>query len=252
MRFDFRRPTTLIVAIALLLVAAAPSALAGEPKHYPSRQVQDPARAVVAPRPEFRVRLGVYQPTGDGGSFWQLEENAFTGSVDDLEDLLAAVDFVLPMNAWSGVMFSLGYFDASQRRVDRRYVDEFGNDVAFQSDLEMTPVTAAYVVYFTPPGTRVRPYVGAGAGLYWWEYAEGGDFVADGEEIVTTYYLDDGVDLGYFGAAGLSIALAPTWSLVLEGRWTEVALDVGGDFEPYGGELDVSGWEATAGFSWAF
>jgi len=252
MRFDFRRPTTLLVAIALLLVAAAPSALAGEPKHYPSRQVQDPAPAVVAPRPEFRVRLGVYQPTGDGGSFWQLEENAFTGSVDDLEDLLAAVDFVLPMNAWSGVMFSLGYFDASQRRVDRRYVDEFGNDVAFQSDLEMTPVTAAYVVYFTPPGTRVRPYVGAGAGLYWWEYAEGGDFVADGEEIVTTYYLDDGVDLGYFGVAGLSIALAPMWSLVLEGRWTEVALDVGGDFEPYGGELDVSGWEATAGFSWAF
>ena len=116
----------------------------------------------------------------------------------------------------------------------------------------MTPVTAAYVVYFTPPGSRVRPYVGAGAGLYWWEYAEGGDFVVDGEEIVTTYYLDDGVDLGYFGVAGLSIALAPMWSLVLEGRWTEVALDVGGDFEPYGGELDVSGWEATAGFSWAF
>ena len=252
MRFDLRRPATPIVALALLFAAAAPAGLAGEPKHYPSRQVQVPAPAVVAPRPEFRVRLGVYQPTGDGGSFWQLEENAFTGSVDDLEDLLAAVDFVLPMNAWSGVMFSLGYFDASQRRVDRRYVDEFGNDVAFQSDLEMTPVTAAYVVYFTPPGTRVRPYVGAGAGLYWWEYAEGGDFVADGEEIVTTYYLDDGVDLGYFGAAGLSIALAPMWSLVLEGRWTEVALDVGGDFEPYGGELDVSGWEATAGFSWAF
>lgn len=252
MRFDFRRPALLAAALALVPAVAAPAARAGDPRHYPSRQTAGPAPALVAPRPEFRVRLGVYQPTGNGGSFWQLEEDAFTGSVEDLEDLLAAVDFVLPMNPWSGVMFTLGYFDASQRRVDRRYVDESGNDIPFRSDLEMTPLTAAYVVYLTPPGSRVRPYLAAGGGLYWWEYAEGGDFVVDGEEIVTTYYLDDGVDLGYFGAAGLSIALSPAWALVIEGRWTEVALDVGGDFEPYGGELDIGGWEATAGFSWSF
>nr|MCU0254601.1 hypothetical protein [Acidobacteriota bacterium] len=62
----------------------------------------------------------------------------------------------------------------------------------------------------------------------------------------------DGWDFGYFGAAGLSFAVAPGWAIVLEGRWTEVSLDVSGDFEPYGGDLDVSGWEATAGFSWSF
>ena len=254
MRFTSRRSTTPALVLALLAAASAPAALAGEPKHYPSRQGQDAAvtPAVVVPRPEFRVRLGVYQPTGDGGTFWQLEQDAFTGSVEDLEDLLVAMDFVLPLNRWAGVMFTLGYFDASERRVDRRYVDESGNDIPFQSDLEMTPVTAAFVAYFTPPGSRVRPYVAAGGGLYWWEYAEGGDFVADGEEIVTTYYLDDGVDFGYFGAAGLSIAVSPLWAIVLEGRWTQVSLDVGGDFEPYGGDLDVSGWEATAGFSWVF
>lgn len=255
MRSAPRRLTARAFAFALALLSplAVPTALAGEPQHYPSRQAAAPETpATVAPRPEFRFRLGVYQPTGDGGSFWQLEQNAFTGSVGDFEDLVVAADFVLPLNAWTGVMFTLGFFDSSQRRVDRRYVDEFGNDVPFRSDLEVLPLTAAFLVYLTPPGTRARPYLGVGGGLYWWEYAEGGDFVVDGEQIVTTYYVDDGIDLGYYGVAGLSIGLAPAWSLVVEGRWTELSLGVGGDFEPFGGQLDVSGWEATAGFSWKF
>lgn len=256
MRVPTRRFWTTTVALAFLAAAAGPAAQAGEPKHYPSRQgEQAPPVAsppTVTPRPEFRVRLGLYQPTGDGGDFWQLEQDAFTGSVEDLEDLLLAMDFVLPLTRWTGVMFTLGYFDASERRVDKRFVDEFGNDIAFQSDLEMTPMTVAFVGYLTPPGSRVRPYLAAGGGLYWWEYAEGGDFVVDGEEIITTYYIDDGADFGWFAAAGLSIAVAPAWAIVLEGRWTGVALDVGGDFAPYGGDLDVSGWEATAGFSWSF
>lgn len=235
------------LAALLLLAAASTAVFGGTPRYYPRGGTY-----AARPAPELHLRMGLYSPSGDGGEFWQLEEPAFTGSVDDFEDLIFGADFLLPLHAYYGVMFTAAWFDSSQTRIDRRFVDENGNDIPFVSDLEMVPLTAAFVAYLTPPGATVRPYAGAGAGLYWWEYAEGGEFVVDGSEIVTTYYLDDGVEFGYFALLGLSFQLAPAWSLIVEGRWTEVELDVGGDFNPYGGDFDVGGWEATAGFSWSF
>lgn len=247
MRTFSPRAVQTLVPLLGLLAAASAATLAGTPRHYPRG-----GALASPPAPEFRLRLGLYSPSGDGGEFWKLEESAFTGSVDDFEDLIFGLDFLLPLQRYYGVLFTAAWFDASQTRIDRRFVDEDGNDIRFVSDLELVPITAAFVAELAPPGATVRPYVGVGAGLYWWEYGEGGDFVVDGSEIVRTFYLDDGVEFGYFGILGVSFQLAPAWALLVEGRWTEVELGVGGDFTPFGGDLDVGGWEATAGFSWSF
>ncbi len=236
-----------LLAALLLCLAVSTAALAGSPRYYPRG-----GSYAAKPGPEFRLRLGLYSPSGDGGEFWKTEQSAFTGSVDDFEDLIFGVDFLLPLHPYYGVLFTTSWFDSGQTRIDRRYVDQDGNDISFRSDLQLIPLTAAFVVYLTPPTAAVRPYAGGGGGLYWWEYSEGGDFVVDGTDIVTTYYLDNGVEFGFFVLLGLDIRLAPGWSLIFEGRWTALELDVGGDFTPYGGDFDVGGWEATAGFAWKF
>lgn len=201
--------------------------------------------------PSFRLRLGLFSPSGDS-EFWDDNEDIFTGEAGDLEDASFSADLYWPRNERVGVLFSVGAYQGSQSQAYRDYTDDLGRDVRHRTRLSLAPVTAAFVVNLAGKDAGVRPYVGAGAGFYWWEYRESGDFIDfDAEEIFQETYEADGVALGYFLVAGLEIPVRKNWSIFAEARWTKAEDDLNGPLEDFG-EIDLGGREVSAGVSWKF
>ena len=78
-------------------------------------------------------------------------------------------------------------------------------DIAHTTTLKLSDLSAAYVLRFG--GGGVRPYVGAGGGLLWWQLREEGSFIDFSDEenlpIVYASYLGDGVTWELFALAGI-------------------------------------------------
>lgn len=216
------------------------------------------ALSALAPAPaeaeaSVRFRLGQLTPEGDS-PYWEEKAIDFTRDVDDFEDLFVGGDFLWDTTPWLGVMVSLDHFSTDVDQEYRDFVDDQGFPIAHTTTLEITPVTLGLVVRLAPPRAPVRPYLGAGGGLYLWRLQEEGDFIdftTSPPEIFFGDFEDDGSPFGYYLLAGIEVPLGAYLSLVAEGRWDQADDELEGDFAGLG-DLDLSGRRVSAGISWTF
>jgi hypothetical protein len=97
-------------------------------------------------------------------------------------------------------------------------------------------------------------YVGAGAGINFWEYEEIGDFIdftVDPNEIFFDRFIEDGEALQVHVLAGLEIPVSPGFNLLLEGRHSWADDDLSGDFAGLG-DIELGGTSVFIGgsFRW--
>lgn len=250
---------TLVIgaALAALFLAAAP-ALAAEPRYYPR---ESPAASPPGPDAgQFRIKLGMFNPDGES-NYWTDENFAyFTGDISDFDDLYGGLDFLWSASKNISIVLSLEFYEGEVLQAYQPLPEPYPDlsDLSHTSRLEMTPLTLG--VLFFPAGRHAGlvPYLGAGGGLYWWEYSESGDFCyfdVPGDpscvEALGQTYVAEGVEAGWFAVAGLDIPVTPAWSVFGEAKWMSATADLGDDFEGLG-ELDLSGVAYMAGFSWRF
>ncbi|HET9766842.1 MAG TPA: outer membrane beta-barrel protein [Thermoanaerobaculia bacterium] len=227
---------------ALLAAAALPAEAQphGHYEHYGNQQ-------------SVRLRLGLFTPDGDS-DFFDDTARDFTGDAQDFEDLVAGGDYVFEMHRHVGIMLSGDYFEGHQDQSYRNFEDNQGNRISHTSTLDISPLTAGIVVRLAPDEFPVKPYVGAGGGLYVWRYEESGDFIDFGgiiRPVFTDTLEDDGAALGYYLMAGLEVPISPYFSLFAEGRWDRADDELGGDFADLG-TLDLSGRRVMGGIAWHF
>ena len=241
------RRTLLYVCIGMLL--ASGSAWAQGPPHR---------RAGLATADEsgaFRFRLGFFEPDG-GSEYWNESEMYFTGGAEDMGDLLGALEYVRRISSNSSVVFTAGFWDGDTDQAYRDWVDDAGYSITHTTTLEMTQLTAAWVVDLAHRPAAVVPYLGVGGGLYFWKLREEGHFIDFGEDpatIVLARYEDDGVAPGVFAVGGLELMVSPGWSWLAEVRYHWVSDEVGSGFTgTHSMDLDLSGYEVSAGISWRF
>lgn len=202
----------------------------------------------------IRFRAGLFEPDGDS-EYWQDSEARFTGKASDLEDVIFGFDYRrgLAGGGRLSLLLSVSGYEGEDSRRDRFFDDERGFPIVHRVRLDVTSFTAGLNFDLIPHGP-VRPYLGAGGGYYLWELRERGDFVFSGpvfDEIFTDSFSDDGATLGYYWLAGVAVPVTPNWGLFVEGRWHRADDRLRGDFEGFG-DIDLSGREISAGFSWTF
>ena len=233
-------------AFALLLVLGAASSPAWAQPPYRSRSYDDSQHS-------FRMRAGSFQPDGES-EYWETNEFAFTGDADDFADFSFGLDYRFDVTEHFGVLLSSSFFQGSSDLAYRDFEDEFGNDILHTTTLDVASFTVGGVVHFTNPGAAVRPYVGAGGGLYAWRLEESGDFIVfdpPPAEIFDGTFEDEGQTVGYYLLAGLEVPLGDTIGLFAEGRWTGAEAELDDDFEGLG-DLDLGGQEISAGVAFRF
>jgi opacity protein-like surface antigen len=202
----------------------------------------------------FRFRAGLFEPEGNS-EYWDDTEVSFSGEAADLEDLILGFDYLRGLGGGGRISLqvSVAGFEGQDDRQDLFFEDEAGFPIVHTATLTVASFTAGLNLNLIPHGP-IQPYVGAGGGYYVWELEENGDFVFSGpvfDEIFTELFADEGATIGYYFLAGVAVPITDGWSVFAEGRWHRAEDELGSDFEGFG-DLDLSGREISAGFSWSF
>ena len=204
----------------------------------------------------LNLYIGGFMPRGADGrvdddvlfrnqEFLFFDISQFNGATVGAEWLVALGDHV---DAGLGV----GFYANTVPAVYTYLINDDGSEIAQDLRLRITPVTAT--VRFLPLGRRgpVRPYIGAGASIYWWRYSETGQFVdANDSGIFYDTFAASGTDVGPVVFGGITVPVGPA------GIGTEIRYQAGtGELPPdlgfAGSAIDLGGLSVLATVSFRF
>jgi hypothetical protein len=236
-------------SIALLLAATMTPSFAGP--HRSGR-----------PDNSFQFRVGGFLPKG-GGDLWNENEDIFTLSSSDFDDVTVGFSFVTPVSNNFEVGLNVDFYDGTVLSSYIDYLDEFDYPIFHDTNLEMVPLTVDF--RFLPGGRyRMRHggrqvlqpvlYLGAGAGVNLWQYEEIGDFIDFSDIELPVFpgrFKDSGAAFETHLLAGVELPLSPRFNLLLEGRYSWSDDTLGEDFAGFG-DIEMGGLWINVGGSWRF
>ena len=231
----------LVLSTFALITAAAPAA--AQPRHRRGDPVDH----------AFRLRAGAFTPDGSS-EYWDDKALDFSGEAEDLEDLPFGLDYRLELTPHLSLLFSGSLYEGENDQHYLEFTDDRGNDIEHTTTLETSSLTFGAVVHLTGPEAVVRPYLGGGAGLYFYRLEESGEFIdfnPPPPEIFDGTFVDEGNAFGYFALAGIEVPVSRNVAFFAEGRWQSAEAELEDDFEDFG-DLDLSGRDLAAGITWRF
>ncbi len=201
----------------------------------------------------LRLRVGGFEPEADS-EYWRNKELDFTGDVADLQDISVGVEYRVDLARNFGLLFAGSLYEGEMAQNDRFFVDGNGDDIRHITRLEIASATVGGVYLFTGPEAALRPYLGAGGGIYSWRLEEDGEFVdpTPPPPVIFDALLEStGTAFGYYLLGGLEMPVGRSWTFFVEGRWQRVEDDLDDDFDGFG-KIDLSGADFGAGLSVRF
>jgi hypothetical protein len=215
------------------------------------------------PQNAFQVRFGGFFPSG-GGPLWSDVEDRFTLDAGDFDGEVFGVSYVSSLtNSWElGV--HLDFFGETVLSAEQDFVDEDGFAIYHDTEFDQTPLTLDIRYLFggryriRPGGVRVlKPvvYVGASAGVDFWDYEEFGDFVDDSNPadpfVYSDHFSEDGEAFQYGVLAGVELPVEPYFHVVFEGRYTWADDNLESDLA-FLRSIELGGASAFFGLSFRF
>lgn len=211
--------------------------------------------AVPAHSDSFYILGSYVTPEGDSDIFDQ-NNLELTFEVDDLNGFGATFGYDHFIGEFVNVGGAVGFYQHDTTVRDREF--EFSNGQPIFRDIQLQIVPIEGMVRFLPVGREspVIPYVGAGVGVYIWEYEEVGDFVIDrfnDPTVITGAAFSDGADFGFNLHGGVQFPIGRTATITGEVKWTKVEGDLDEEsFDPAFEPIDLSMVTYSGGVSFWF
>ncbi|MGE0160755.1 MAG: hypothetical protein AB7T31_15225 [Gemmatimonadales bacterium] len=159
------------------------------------------------------------------------------------------------------IALGAGWGRSTSRSHYREYVDQDGLEIEQRTRFQTVSATLGGRYYFSDRGRRigrfawvpaaVTPFVGAGAGVTWYQLEQSGDFIDFGSptlDIVGDRLETDGAGATAYAGLGADISLGKQLYLTAEGRYAFAKGAVRGEYAAYDG-IDLSGLQLLAGIS---
>jgi hypothetical protein len=199
------------------------------------------------------IRLGAFFPNANSNLFLD-DESLYFVQKSDWVGFTGGVEYnhVLAKNFEVAV-----HVDGYGRSIDTSYRDWMRDDGTeiFQT-LRLQIVPFGVTVQFVPTRkrTKVAPFLGGGADLFYWKYEEFGEFIDFFDPdlpIYADHFIADGVTFGFHATGGVRFYLNRDFALVVRGNYQWAETDMGGDFSPnepgFINRIDLSGASVTFG-----
>jgi len=204
----------------------------------------------------FYVMGSYFSVEGDSSDVF--EQNKFETSfdVDDLNDWGGTFGYNHFIGEYFDVGGSVSYYHGDTTVEDRDFEFPNGQPILRDIHFKVIPVEANFNVLPVGRNYAVIPFIGAGVGVYFWDYEEFGDFVINrfnDPEVITGSAFSDGTDLGWNVHGGIQIPFSRSATFITEVKYSKAEgdLDVQG-FDPAFGPLDLSLLTYSAGISFWF
>lgn len=196
----------------------------------------------------FNLKVGAFYPSQES-DLWEINrENLFF----DKQDMLGAY-FGLELEAYVTRFMSLtlegGRYDREYFSEYRYYEHEDGSPIYQDLYLNMTFLETTLKIY--PFGHRgyFNPYLGAGVGIYFWDYGQGGDFIdMETDTIYEGQAISDRATPGVNFKGGFVYRFQQKMGISFEARYTMLKDDLSSHFEGFE-KFDLSGFTFTVGIN---
>jgi opacity protein-like surface antigen len=200
--------------------------------------------------------LGSYvTPEGESDIFEQ-NRDELTFDVDELDGFGGTFGYDHFVGEFVNVGGSISFYEEDTTVSDREF--EFPNGRPIFRDIRLRIVPLEANVRVLPMGRdlAVIPYIGAGAGIYFWEYEEFGDFVIDrftDPTVITGSAFSDGADFGFNVHGGVQFPISRSATITAEVKYSKVEGDLDEEsFDPAFEPIDLSNLTYSAGVSFWF
>jgi opacity protein-like surface antigen len=228
---------------------------------------------------EVKLKFGIFYPSANS-DLWTTEFENMTFAKDSFVDAIVGFEYEYTINRNLSLVFEISSFSKNKAGDYKDWVGDYiegygyfaypkgvidGYAISHVFGVSITPLQVSFK--FSPVGRRafIRPYFGAGVGVYFWRCRLEGDTPLFDEahewydvdygvyiyEIWESYVRDENnINFGWHVMAGLSFPLGVRMSIFGEFKYNKAQgeLDKFEGFEPF----DLSGSQISFGFSYRF
>ena len=167
-------------------------------------------------------------------------------NIKDFNGGTASAEYLVGVGEWLDAGLGIGVYRRTVPSVYAELVNQNGTEI--EQDLRLRIVPFSATVRFLPLGRSagVRPYIGAGAGVFLWRYSESGDFVDSFDNtIFRDTFVASGSATGPVIFGGLRIPFG-SWDLGGEVRFQRATGDLPTDQGFSADRIDLGGWTYSA------
>ena len=246
-----RRPIVLAAVSILLVVGSTPIPTAAQDGYF-----FRPPQGTLA----FRVGGSVPNASSDIFQFFtrELELNK-----RDFAAISIGAELGVRVLPQLDIVFTGSFAQSSTPSEFRHWTDTNDLPIEQVTDLRTIPVTAGLKYYLSSRGrslsrfawvpTKFAPYVGAAAGVVWYDLEQEGDFV-DFEtlEVFPAHLSSDGAAPVVQALAGADWWIVPRFGLNLDARYSFGSAKLGNDFSDVVDKINLSGFQLMTGLTVRF
>lgn len=157
-------------------------------------------------------------------------------------------DYLVGLGDFLDAGLGIGYYQSTVTSVYQDYVNDNGREIAQDLKLRIVPMTAT--IRFLPFSRQapIKPYVGAGVGIFAYRYSETGDFIFPGNVVDFGKFVGSGTAVGPVILGGVRFSAGP-WDIGGEVRYQDAKGDLPADQLFAGDKIDLGGWNYLATFT---
>ena len=185
-----------------------------------------------------------------------------TLSRGDFSSLEGGIDFAYTVHHNTQLVLSWGLSGVDKQSEFRNFIDNNNAPIQQMTQFRRMPMTLSVKQYLTSPGqsigrfawipSRAAVYVGAGGGIEWYRFRQGGDFIDfSTSDVFPDTFTSDGESGVALGFAGFDYNITPRWAVTTEGRYSWSKASLSNDFAGFQ-KLDLSGISTSIGLTVRF
>jgi hypothetical protein len=214
------------------------------------------------PNATLTFNFGYGIPNAGSDIFREVEE-VFTLGKGDFRAPVFGGGLSFFLNDRMDLAFEVSYTGSSTWSEYVDWVDNNDLPIEQKTKFKRVPVTGSFRYFLKDRGRKIgnfswiptawAPYIGAGGGGIYYQFAQIGDFVDFVDySVFQSHTVSDGWSWVGHVFGGLQWTLSPQWVLTAEGRYSMADADL--DRNAYKGyePIDLSGFQGTLGFGVRF
>ncbi len=167
--------------------------------------------------------------------------NLFSFDLTELNSVTFGGEWLIGLGDHLEAGVGLGYQRGTALSTYTDFVNDDGTEILQDFHLQMVPVTGTLRLF--PFGdTAVRPYVGAGIGLFIWRYSEVGEFIDFYDySVFRERFVASGADIGTVVLGGVRVPLGDSLAAGVEVQYQRATGRVGVDEGFLAERIDLGG-----------